>query len=196
MSPLEIFEADVAATVSAISLEEWSGVKASVREMHWSAGESIYGQHLIGDRWLFVTKGVVASEQSHSDGSHSIARFFERGQFCANLTSTWMKEFATDDLIAITDVAGVELPDQFFRENYLHGGPLGEYLRHKLMETLCFDKEMIVAKTIGLTEVRYRVLEDLHEQVIGLTRKKEVASFLGITPQGLSRFLRNRASGT
>ncbi len=196
MSPLGIFKADIAATVQAISDEEWSAVKANIREMHWYAGESIYGQHMIGDRWLFVAKGIVASEQSHPDGSHSIARFFERGQFCGNLTSTWMKEFATDDLMAITDVAGIEVPDQVFREDYLHGGPLGEYLRHKLMETLCFDKEIMVAKTIGLTEIRYRALEDLYEQVIGLTRKKEIASFLGITPQGLSRFLRNRTSGT
>lgn len=194
MSPLQVFKADVAATASALNPNQWAEVSADVREMRWPAGASIYGQHRIGDRWLFVAEGVVASEQSHADGSHSIARFFEGGQVCANLTSTWKRDYASDDLIAITDVAGVELPDEFFRTNYLHGGPVGEYLRCKVIETLCFDKEIMVAKTVGSTEVRYRLLENSYTSVIAHARKKDIASFLGITPQGLSRFLRNRSS--
>ncbi|MEL6210747.1 MAG: Crp/Fnr family transcriptional regulator, partial [Pseudomonadota bacterium] len=71
----------------------------------------------------------------------------------------------------------------------------GTYLRLKMMEAHLFAKELICAKTSAQTEARYRFLIDHHDIVVGAVRKQDIARFLGITPQGLSRFLRRREAG-
>ncbi|MEL6340030.1 MAG: cyclic nucleotide-binding domain-containing protein [Myxococcota bacterium] len=192
MAPLDVFERDIAQHRIAITAELWSNLCASFTELTAQSGECIYGQHNVGNRWLFVTHGVVASQQNYEDGTFLISRFFEKGQFCANLTSTWTQDLASDDLVAISDVRGVQLPDTLFRHELISGGRFGEYLRLKAMETLCFDKEIIAIKTRSDTETRYRFLEQHYDTVLDNALKKDVAAFLGVTPQGLSRFLRNR----
>ncbi|MEO0912744.1 MAG: cyclic nucleotide-binding domain-containing protein, partial [Pseudomonadota bacterium] len=190
-TPLESLERDVAENGIHAPTGAWQHLTKQLTEIRAPAGTCIYGQHTIGDRWLFISSGIVASQQSHTDGSASIARFFERGQIGANLTSTWTRDYAPDDLIALTDMSGVEIPDATFREVYLKGGWFGEYLRIKAMQTLCFDKEIIAVKTRADTDMRYSFLEQ-HSGVIGKVRQKDIAAFIGVTPQGLSRFLRNR----
>ena len=184
--------ADIAATDVTLAPKDWATLDQATRVVVTRAGDCIYAQHDLGSCWLFLASGIVASRQTHLDGNVSIARFFEPGQFCANLTSTWNQEYASDDLIALTDVIGMELPDSVFRPEYLDGSALGRYLRIKVMETLCFDKEVICAKTQSSTESRYTFLEQFQPTVVASVQHKHVAAFLGITPQGLSRFLRYR----
>lgn len=190
--PFQALEKDISDHGVELSSTAWLALRESLSEVRARSGSCIYGQQAIGDRWLFLTDGIAASRQTHADGSLSIARFFEKGQFCTNLTSTWTQDYASDDLLALTEVEGVEVPDYVFRREYLRGGAFGEYLRLIVMETLCFDKEIMVVKTVCTTETRYRFLEEQYEAVIGSVRHKDVAAFLGVTPQGLSRFLRRR----
>lgn len=196
MTPISALEEDIAGTQIELAASDWLPIRKLLSEVQIEAGTCIYGQHEIGDRWLFLTRGIAASRQSQLDGSTSIARFFEAHQFCANLTSTWTEDYAADDLIAITDVVGVEIPADVCRHQYLRGGAFGEYLRIKVMDTLCFDKELLCVKTLGDTDTRYSFLEQHHRAVVGSARQKDIASFLGITPQGLSRFLKKRSQRT
>lgn len=192
MTPIETFEQDIANHNVELSSAAWSLIRQSLSEINVKARDCIYRQHNIGDRWLFLTNGIVASRQTNIDGTLSIARFFEPSDFCANLTSTWKKDYAGDELIALTNVTGIEVPDHIFRHEFLSGGDFGLYLRLKLMATLCFDKELICVKTNASTEARYRFLEQHQSSIIESVQQKDVAAFLGVTPQGLSRFLKKR----
>lgn len=196
MTPLEALEADILAHEVELSPQRWAALRRSLTLLEMPARACIYPEHNVGDRWLFLTSGVAASRQSNEDGSLSIARFFVPGDFCANLTSTWYQQYAQDELIAISHVQGVEVPDNLFREEYLAGDDFGRYLRFKAMTTLCFDKDLLCTKTSASAETRYRFLEQCQALVLEQARQKDVAAFLGITPQGLSRFLRRRQGGT
>lgn len=57
-----------------------------------------------------------------------------------------------------------------------------------------FDKDILYAKTSNDTEVQYRFLESHHTEVVQRAAQKDIARFIGMTPQGLNRFLRNRQS--
>lgn len=193
MTPIETFEQDIADHDVELSVAVWSSIRQLLSEINVAMGDCIYEQNSIGDRWLFLTDGIVASRQTDLDGNLLIARFFEPGHFCANLTSTWDKDYAGDELVAISDVAGIEVPDHIFRYEYLSGGAFGLYLRIKAMETLCFDKELVCIKTHSNTEARYSFLEQHQPSVIERVQQKDIAAFLGVTPQGLSRFLKKRS---
>lgn len=194
MNALAPLEGDIQRLGVTFDLQQWDQIRRRCKTVHIPAGEKIQNQARVADSWVFLSEGIAASEQTWPDGAPTIARFFEPGDICANITSAWTRDIASDDLVAVTDVAGVAIPDRVFRKEYLEGGFFGIYLRHKLMNAHLFAKELICAKTFGQTDARYRFLEHHHQNVIGSVPQKDIARFLGVTPQGLSRFLRRRRS--
>jgi len=156
------------------------------------AGAVVLTQARVADRVLFLTEGIAASEQTWSDGKTTIARFFEPSDLCTNVSSAWTGDIASDDLLAITDIKGLSIPLSYFMNEFLYGGVFGTYLRHRMLEAHLFAKELVCAKTSGRTETRCRFLETHHRTVLDRAPRKDIARFLGITPEGLSRFFRNR----
>ncbi|MEM9725352.1 MAG: hypothetical protein AAF909_07810 [Pseudomonadota bacterium] len=193
MSALKILFGDIVAQGVALTEDDWRTLCASFDAVTHPAGDVILCQSQIAESWLFVAEGVAASTQTTTEGDAWIARFFEAGHLAANLTSVWRREHFVDDLVAITQVTGVIIPDAIFRDAYLRGGAFGEYLRRKAMDTLLFDKELISAKTSASLERRHAFLKTFHRDVLSTVPKKDVARFLGVTPQSYSRFLRRSA---
>ncbi|MEM8881038.1 MAG: hypothetical protein AAGC82_10610 [Pseudomonadota bacterium] len=189
---MDVLEEDIAATGYSIDAAEWTHARRHMSEINVRAGSKILSQARIADQYLFVASGVAASEQTWETGATSIARFFERGQICSNFTSAWNQQYAADDLLALTDVTGVSFSDTIMRGAYLEGGTLGKYLRVKAMQAHLFTKEVLCAKTHITIEPRYAFLEHFHDEVLGRVQQKDIARFLGVTPQGLCRFLRRR----
>ena len=189
---IDLLKADIQRLDVAIDLMTWERIVQRCRCVQITAGDKIQNQARVADSWIFLSKGVAASEQTDHDGVSTVARFFEPGDFCANLTSAWTRDIASDDLVALTDVVGIAIPDEFFRQEYIEGGAFGTYLRLKMMSAHLFAKDLICAKTSSRTETRYHFLEQHHQTVIGSVQQKDIARFLGMTPQGLSRFLRQR----
>ena len=193
--PLEVLKADID-RLGGVAPEAWDGFARRIAAATFAKKDVVFGAGAIADSVLFVADGVAASEQVLEDGASSIARFFEPPQMAANVTSLVRREPAHDALIAMTPVAGVVIPYALFAQEYFDGDQIGRYLRAKTLETLLFDKEVICAKTQTSTEARYRFLLEHHTDVVARTPDKDIARFLGITPQGLSRFLRTRGGRT
>lgn len=192
MNAIQVLKKDIELYGVSMDDTDWSEIQKASIECSFPMGDVILSRVRVADRWLFLTRGIAASEQSTLGGDALIGRFFEAGHLCANLTSAWAQQLGTDDLVAITNVEGVVLPHHLFREQYLRGNGFGEYLRLKLMETLMFDKDIICAKTSNNTEVRYGFLERHYKEVVRRVSQKDLARFIGVTPQGLNRFLKNR----
>lgn len=91
-----------------VSLDEteWRCINKRLLDCTFPKGSVILSQARVADHWLFLKRGIVASEQSNQDGNALIARFFEAGHFCSNLTSVWGRQLASDNLVAITNVEG------------------------------------------------------------------------------------------
>ena len=104
---------------------EWGQICQRCKYIHTQTGEKIQNQARVADSWIYLSDGIAASEQTWLDGTTSIARFFEPGDICANFTSVWTRNIASDDLVAMTDVADLAIPDDVFKREYLGGGFFG-----------------------------------------------------------------------
>jgi len=196
ISPLSALREDMERYGIALPEDRWAELTTQVSEQTFGEGDVIMSSARVADHWLFVSQGIVASEQTTQDGDALIARFFEPGQICSNISSAWRRALSSDTLIAVTQVEGIFFPDAIFRAEYLRGGVCGEYLRIKAIETLLFDKDLLCAKTSNDTEVRYSFLEQNYAEVVARTTQKDRARFVGLTPQGLNRFLKARKTQT
>jgi len=173
--------------------DEWCRILKNVTERSICAREPVYDDVRISDRWFLISSGIAGSYYTHVDGHVTLTRFFEAGHFAGNVTSTWTHDYGTDRLIAITPLKGVEFPHEFLLQEYMTGQQFGRYIRMKVVETLQFDKDLLVCQSLNNAEARLKFLDTRHTSVLQHALKKDIAAFLGITPQGYSRILKRHA---
>lgn len=178
-----------------LSDHEWQDVRDRSVAKWKESRSTILDSAQIGTSWIFVASGIAASYYTHQDGRLSLTRFFGSGQLAGNVTSTWLQDYGSDELKAITDLAYVEFPHDFLLRQYMLGDFFGQYVRMKLVETLQYDKDLLVSQTINDPELRFQFLNDRHPGLVDIALKKDIAAFLGVTPQGYSRLLRRKKAG-
>jgi len=158
----------------------------------YSKKSIIFSQTDLCDEVLFICDGIIASEYNLEDGKNVISRFFIENNLCTNLISTMTKTNSLDSIVAITDVSAISIPLKIFYQYYLDDGGIGKYFRIKLLDNLLEAKSLISIKTVSKTEEKYEFLEKKYPIALQFIPAKDIASFMGITPEGLSRFLKKR----
>jgi len=193
MTAISVLEDDIHSYGIHLQSNDWEAIRSRLSEFSFNKKNVFFSEAFVCDKIFFITDGIAASEQILEEGVSPITRFFSKGQFCSNITSALMQEYSNDTLIAVTDISCVSMPMDFFLKEYFKGKSFGEYLRKKVLETLLFDKEVMCAKTLLSTEYRYQFLEKCQQDVVRRVSDKDIARFIGITPQGFCRFLKNKS---
>ncbi len=152
----------------------------------------IFSQAVVAGHVGIVIDGVLASEFVLHDQS-VISRFFCEGDLCANVESAFQSQFASDTLFAITPATVLTIPFKRFEEMYLNSNQFGLYLRKKILLNTLTTKKIVSIKSQPAAQAKQEILEKDLPWVLKRVPQKYIASFLGLTPQGYSRFLRERA---
>jgi len=189
---LDVFREHIDACGYSLTDDAWRSISRQCSEIEAPRGSVLLSSASVAEHLFFICDGIAASFQVDADGDTQIARFFEHGQLASNITSAWHQSVSNDELIAMSDFSGIRVPFAMFRDEFMHGGPLGEYWREMTLNTLLFDKDLMCAKTVRNLGRRYRFLVERYRNVVDDVPAKHLALFLGVTPQGLSRFLNNQ----
>lgn len=192
-SPLHVLWRNIDATGIEVPNADWEEFAGLCTEASYAKKDTIFDANVVSSYMLFVTKGVSACQFGHRNGQLIIDRFFESGDFCTTVRSAWRNEPSDDRIFAVTPVEGVLIPMKRWRYEYLRGGAIGEYVREKIFHTLLFDADVIRVKSLNRTHESYCFLKERQPDVLRSVAQQDIAQFLGITPEGLSRFLKNAA---
>ncbi len=172
---------------------EWQEFSAKLSFHTASKREIIFRQTDICDKVIYILEGIAASEYNKEDKG-IISRFFQAGNLCSNMISAVSQTIESDNVIAITKVKYAAMPFNYFLKSYLYSDQIGVFLRKKILDHLIEAKNFVSIKTTGSTEAQYSYLEENYPEIIEKTPSKYIAAFIGITPEALSRFLKQRIS--
>ena len=172
---------------------EWKAFSSQLSVHTASKREIIFRQTDICDKVIYILEGIAASEYNEED-KFIISRFFQPGNLCSNMISAVSKTFASDNVIAITNMKYVAMPFDYFMNLYVYSDKIGIFLRKKILEHLIEAKNIVSIKTSSVTELQYSFLEENYPEIINNTPSKYIAAFIGITPEALSRFLKQRST--
>ncbi|YCO05354.1 Crp/Fnr family transcriptional regulator [Vibrio sp. VNB-15] len=174
-----------------INDSELALLNKEARVLLYKKREVVFSQAVVAGHVGIVIDGVLASEFVNNDES-SISRFFCEGDLCANLESVFQSEYASDTLFSITPATVLTFPFKRFEEMYLGSEHFGLYLRKQLLLNTLTTKKIVSIKSQSAAQAKQEILEKDLPWVLERVPQKYIASFLGLTPQGYSRFLRER----
>ncbi|PWJ44946.1 Crp/Fnr family transcriptional regulator [Sediminitomix flava] len=190
---MEVLKQEIEKYTQFNSVEEWNKFSSKLTIKEAKKREVIFRETDICDKVIYILDGIVSSEYNRDD-KQVISRFFQKGNLCSNMISAFSKTIQSDNVIAITSVKYITIPYEYFMELYLYSDSIGVFLRKKILEHLVEAKNFISIKTTANTETEYAFLEEYYPEIIRKTPSKYIAAFIGITPEALSRFLKQRHS--
>jgi len=189
-SPLSLLREDIVSLGVDNPESEWEEFASVCTKTSYRKRETIFRDGVGPEYLLFITDGICAGQASQPDGQTVVARFFEPGDLCAKITFTRRGYTSSNMIIAITPVEGVLIPMDRWRREHLEGMGVGRYARQKMMRAHYFDIDIIQVKTLNRTVESYEFLREHQPNILKVVPQNVIAQFLGITPEGLSRFLR------
>ncbi|MEM7662761.1 MAG: cyclic nucleotide-binding domain-containing protein [Pseudomonadota bacterium] len=189
-SPLSLLRDDVVSLGVDLTGSEWEEFASVCIETSYEKRETIFQDGVGPEYLLFIADGVCAGQATQPDGQTVVARFFEPRDFCAKIRFTRRGYTSTNTIVATTPVEGVLIPMDRWREEHLEGERIGKYARQKMMMAHHFDIDIIQVKTLNRTVESYEFLREHQPGVLRSVPQRVIAQFLGITPEGLSRFLK------
>lgn len=190
--PLRALRRDIEAQNVELSESEWEEVSSICQVISYEKKAEITARQKMTPSVLFVTNGVCADQITRPEGHSVIGRFFKPGDFCAETKLSTDEHTPEHNILATTYVEGVLIPMALWLTEYFDGGGIGLYARKKMFQAHNFDIDLMRVKTLNRTIETYEFLKTRQPCVIQVVAQIYIAQFLGITPEGLSRFLRTK----
>ena len=188
---LNDFKREIASYDVNLSDADWSNLLGLVKVKTAKKKEVIFSQTELCNHVIYLLSGITATIYYYDD-KEVVTRFFQKGNFNTNIVSAESKSMASDALVAITDINYLLLPFDFFLDSFLYSNTFGVFVRKKIMGMIIENKKNTTIKTINDTEIKYTFLEENYPLIIRDTPSKYIAKFIGVTPEGYSRFLSSR----
>lgn len=165
-------------------------VEQNGRAMAVEAGDHIFRQ---GDRdsYLYLVKsGLLKAYYVRGDGKEHIKSFIREGSVIASMVAILDKDPCTFSLVAIENCAVVALPfdrlEQACRGDLALSNALVDYLSNYGKR-----KERREYELLSLApEDRYLLLLESMSDVADRVSQADIAAYIGVTPQALSRIKR------
>ncbi|MEM6347968.1 MAG: Crp/Fnr family transcriptional regulator [Bacteroidota bacterium] len=187
---MEISEANQLRTVlnhiSPLAEEEWQEFVAPLKTLSLRQGEVLLREGEICDFVAFINKGAVRVYEI-IDGVEINRTFFMQGFFATEYKSFLLREPSQEYLEVLTHSDFIMIPHdhlQKFYDKYRSFERLGRRLSEMLYLKLREKLERYQVKT---PEERYQEMLTANPQFLDIVPHYHVASYLGITPQSLSR---------
>lgn len=206
-TPLSILQKDIEEADISLSISQLRACLGDFKEEMYQPKDVISRRRVDGDfpissqYMLYLTSGITAAEITGNEGQRVIPRFHEPGDISAPLPKLIPKVsqcagIIGDDssIIAITPVKGLLIPLENWHREYLRGGAFGEFVRYKMFEGYQFNAAISHVKSLNRTAESYNFLRTYQPNILKNVPQKIIARFIGITPEGLSRFLKNTAA--
>lgn len=185
------FEQEIKSYDITLPEEELKELSSLIKRKTAKKKEVIFRQTDPCNYVIYLIKGITASVHTYGD-KEVITRFFQKGNFSTNIISAVSQSIASDYLVAITNIEYFLIPFDLFIDAYLHSNTFGLFIRKKIIENSVENKNFTTIKTITDTNIKYEFLVKNYPQIIRDTPSKYIAKFIGLTPEGYSRFLSNR----
>ncbi len=176
-------------TYQSLNLEEWEQVERCLNRKEYAKGEVILASGKICRKLYFLEDGFLRF-YILKDGE-TVSKFFTEAPYCFTSQRSFANGIPTDDTIEALKDSIIWEMDKTDAFDLLRIPNWSEFIR-KLIQEVQYFTEQILEETQNCTaEERYVRMLEQNSSILLHAPLKDVASYLGIAPQSLSRIRKN-----
>ncbi|RQO32456.1 CarD family transcriptional regulator [Taibaiella sp. KBW10] len=172
--------------INAVSEEDWALLNDKLTKTHFRKKDVILKYGEIENHISFVNKGIVKYTYLKENVNVSFNFFFPDTAFCA-YDSFLLRRPSIFQIQAVTDVEILRVSFDDLDKIYQQSS-IGNLIGRKIAESIFISK---IHRELSLlsedAEGRYRRIYKEWPELLTAVPLKDVASYIGITPQALSR---------
>jgi CRP-like cAMP-binding protein len=175
--------------------EERRVIAAAFQTGHFAEGDYLFRGGRVCTRFFFVVSGVVRMVAVNDKGVEVTHFFVHENQFCTILASFNNETVAEDSIqcssaVAVLSIEKEQLLALYKRLPFMEG-LIAQVNQERLLDKIRLKNIYSGEDSMG----RYRLFLQEQPEVAGRVPLGQVASYLNITPQSLSRIRRRLRSG-
>jgi CRP-like cAMP-binding protein len=174
-----------------IPAEDEELITAATEYRHYKEGEHLFKSGKIAREIFFVCKGVLRVMVMNESGNEVTHFFIPENWFCTILNSFNNKVIAYESILAACDVEVLAISRADLDKLY-EQLPYMEPLITRITHQALLEKIAIRNSYLGQdSTMRYKNFMTLQPEIALRVSQNDIASYLGITPQSLSRIRKN-----
>lgn len=158
------------------------------------AGEYIAKNGEEHPHFIFVTMGCLMTYYTDKDGTEHVLQFATASWWTGDLESFSKRTASAYTIKAIADTEVLLMPGHCFEEMLTRIPKLEKYFRIIFQNSLITHGNRILQTNSFTAEERYEAFRDKYPTLEQFVPQKYIASYLGVTPEFLSKIRRRLMS--
>ena len=170
-----------------MSAAQWSDLEPLLTITEYRKGDPLVRQGDEQMEQLFILEGMLKRVVSNPQGREMILRFAAEGEQDTSYAAWRLRTPVPYSIVAVTKVRTVKLPMPLWVEYLERNQDLKSRFEYEVMKLM--SEVMAHTITLHLLDAPGRVMrfERKHPELVGRIPKKELAAYLNLTPETLSR---------
>ena len=169
-----------------------SGEEAELIKKFFTPKKTRKRQYLLnaGDvcRYItFVEKGILRSFSVDENGHEHVMHFAAEGWWTSDMNSFFSGDAAVFNIEALEDSELLQLSKQAMEDMMVRIPQMERYFRLLMQNNIVSLQRRIIASVAYSAEEKYLKLMEISPDIINRVPQQYIASYLGITPETLSR---------
>src|ERR671914_130709 len=166
---------------------QWSELEPLLTIAEYRKGDPLVRQGDEEMEQFFILEGMLKRVVSNPEGREMILRFAAEGEMDTSYAAWRLRTPVPYSIVAVTKVRTVELPMPLWAEFLDRNADLKSHFEYDLMKLM--SEVMAHTITLHLLDAPGRLsrFQRKHPELAGRIPKKELAAYLNLTPETLSR---------
>jgi len=179
-------------SLAGMSTAQWAELEPLLAIADYRKGDALVRQGDEEMRQFFILEGMVKRVVSNPQGREMILRFAAETEMDTSYAAWRLRTPVPYSIVAVTKVRTAELPLAAWAEFIDRHTEIKERFEYEVMKLI--SEVMAHTITLHLLDAPGRVLrfERKHPELVGRIPKKELAAYLNLTPETLSRLKQRR----
>src|SRR5262245_42436134 len=175
-----------------MSAAQWAELEPLLAIADYRKGDPLVRQGNEEMEQIFILEGMVKRVVSNPQGREMILRFAAETEMDTSYAAWRMRTPLPYSIVAVTKVRTAELPLPAWAEFLERNAEIKARFEYEVMKLM--SEVMAHTITLHLLDAPGRVMrfERKHPELVGRIPKKELAAYLNLTPETLSRLKQRR----
>ncbi|WP_226584542.1 Crp/Fnr family transcriptional regulator [Halobacillus litoralis] len=172
---------------SDLSQQELEAIVSDIPVISFKKGTILLHQGQIPDHCYFILKGCIRKYTINEEGKETTVQFYTEEQSVTVFSSPLHPQYSAYTLVCLEDCMLVVGDLSLEQENYKQHAALQPMIRQMIEADMGEVQDDFAGFMSSTPEERYKSLKIKQPELIRRVPQHQLASYLGITPESLSR---------